>query len=123
MYFCTIAPKTTVNHILMKKVLCAVLALCFGFAGFAALPILDPELRAEMSRRGDDEKTRINILMVEQSDPTALNRAAHQFTTKQERREFVVETLKQQAEVSQADLLALLEEMERNGMVDDIRPL
>jgi len=34
-----------------------------------------------------------------------------------------VKTLKQQARASQAELLAVLEEMESNGMVEDIRPL
>ena len=76
----------------------------------------------EMAQRNDDGKNKINILMLEQADPIALNRAASQFATKQERCEFVVETLKQQAEASQADLMCLLREMESNGMVNYIQP-
>lgn len=87
------------------------------------MPILDPELQEAMSRCGDNEKLKINILMLEQSDATALQRAANPFVTKQERRAFVVESLQCQAEASQADVLHLLREMESKGLVDDIRPL
>lgn len=52
-----------------------------------------------------------------------LLREAMAFITKAERRQFVAESLQRQAEVSQAELLALLKEMERNGMVEDIQPL
>lgn len=91
--------------------------------GFAAMPAIDPALRAEMGERGDDEKIKIVVLMNEQSDATALSREANFFANKQERRAFVVETLKRQAETSQAELLGLLEEMKQHDMVADIQSL
>ena len=87
------------------------------------MPILDPELRDAMSHCSDDEKIKINILMLEQSDPATLQRAALPFATKLERRAIVIESLKRQAEALQAKVLQLLREMENKGMVDDIRPL
>lgn len=93
----------------MKRIPIIVILLCATLLGSAQNVI--------------EEKTRINIMMLEQSDMTALNREANRLATKHERREFVVETLKRQAESSQADLMLLLREMERDGMVDDIRQL
>lgn len=84
----------------------ALLMFCFGFAG-----------------RADNEQVKIIILLTEQADPNVLVRDAASFTNQQERRQFVIETLKQQAETAQYELLGLLNEMERNGLVDDIRPL
>ena len=107
----------------MKKVFLITFALVFSFLGQAAMPILDPELREAMNRCSDNEKLKVNILMLEQSDPMALQRAANPLSTKQERRNFVVESLKRQAEASQAEVLHLLREMENNGLVSDIRPL
>ena len=107
----------------MKKTILIVLALVSSFLGHAAMPILDPELCEAMDRCSDNEILKTNILMLEQSDPMALQRAANPLSTKQERRTFVVETLKRQAETSQADVLQLLREMENNGLVSDIRPL
>ena len=65
----------------------------------------------------------INILMADQADATALLREASFCATKQERRAYVVDRLKCQTAASQAELLGLLEEMEQQGMVDEIRPL
>ena len=106
----------------MKRFLVTIIVFFSYIASFAALPVIGPELAAEMRRIESNGKIKVNILMLEQSDPIALNRATSQFATKQERCEFVVEILKQQAEASQADLMCLLREMESNGMVNDIQP-
>ena len=87
-----------------------------------ASSVIDPDLQYEMAQRDDDEKIKVNILLTEQSDATTLLREAEFHSNKQEQRQFVVETLKQQTEASQADLMCLLREMERNGMVEDIQP-
>lgn len=79
----------------------------FGITGFA-----NPE-----------GKTKINIILKEQSDPVALSRDASWLPSKQERRDFVVETLKRQTAASQYDVLSLLHELEQNGLVSEIRPL
>lgn len=92
----------------MKKALVTLLALFCCHAVFAT---------------GNDEKTKINIILTEQCDAANLLREAECFATKQERRQYVVERLQLQAKASQADLLSLLEEMERNGLVEEVRPL
>ena len=92
----------------MKKLLITLLALCSCLVGLAS---------------GDNGKIKINIILSEQSDAVALLRETEYFSTKQARRQYVVESLQRQAKASQADLLNLLEEMESNGLVEDIRPL
>ena len=79
----------------------------FGITGFA-----NPE-----------GKTKINIILKEQSNPTELMRAANAFPNKSARREFVVNALKQQAYQSQYELMALLNTLEADGMVEEIKPL
>ena len=105
----------------MKKTLFTVLAFCLGLASFAAMPVIDPELEVEMQRIGNEEKTKVVILLSEQSDAMALLRETEFFGSKQEKRQFVIETLKRQAETTQYELVGLLNEMEHNGMVDEIQ--
>lgn len=70
-----------------------------------------------------DDKTKINILLKEQSNVTELMRTASVFPNKAARRDFVVNTLKQLTEASQQELMTMLNEMEQNGLVEEIRPL
>ena len=93
----------------MKKVFIAIFAVLLCFTGFSA--------------NYADEKIKINIILKVQSDAAELNRMADALSTKAERRLFVVNTLKRQAEESQADLLNYLNELEINGLVEEIRPL
>ena len=104
----------------MKKILFCIIAFSLHLSGMAS-SVIDPDLQYEMAQRDDDEKIKVNILLTEQSDATTLLREAEFHSNKQEQRQFVVETLKQQAEASQAELLKNLEEMERNGMVEDVQ--
>ena len=69
------------------------------------------------------EKAKINIVLKSQSDATELCRMADAFSTKAEHRDFVVNSLKRQAKDTQSDLLNYLNQMEINGLVEDIRPL
>ncbi|MBO4328570.1 MAG: S8 family peptidase [Bacteroidales bacterium] len=71
----------------------------------------------------NDGKIKINIILKEQSNVTELMRTASAFPTKAAQRAFVVSTLKRQAEESQFDLMQLLNELEDNGLAEDIRPL
>ncbi len=89
----------------MKKILLCLCALCLSL-----------EILAQ-------EQIKINIILTEQSDPVALSREASWLPTKQERRDYVIETLKHQAKASQQELTGLLNELEQNGLVSDIRPL
>ena len=86
----------------MRRLVFTAIALFLGIIGSTAQTTIDPALREEMGKRGDDEKIKIVVLMNEQSDAKALSREANFFATKQERRAFVVETLKRQAETSHA---------------------
>ena len=70
-----------------------------------------------------DGKIKINIVLKAQPNAVELSRMASAFPTKAERRLFVVNSLKRQAEESQADLLKYLDELEINGLVEEIRPL
>ena len=104
----------------MKKLLFCIIALGLYLTGRAS-SVIDPDLQREMARRSDNEKIKINILLSEQSKPMELLREANSFATKGERKEFVVKTLKQQAEASQTELLKTLEELKQNGLVEDIQ--
>ena len=104
----------------MKKILFCIIAFSLYLTGMPS-SVIDPDLQNEMAQRNDDEKIKINILLTEQSDATALLREAEYYSNKQEQRQFVVETLKRQVETSQYELIGLLNEMERNGMVEDIQ--
>ena len=70
-----------------------------------------------------DGKIKINIILKAQSDATELSRMADAFSTKAERRDYVVNALQMQAKESQADLFDYLNELEINGVVEKIRPL
>ena len=70
-----------------------------------------------------DGKIKINIILKAQSDATELSRMADAFSTKAERRDYVVNALQMQAKESQTDLLDYLNELEINGVVEEIRPL
>lgn len=105
----------------MKRFLITPILLLF-FTRLAAFPSIEPGLLNEMSRMEEDEKTKIHILMAEPSDVTRLLYEASFYPSKQERCLAVVETLKRQAGDSQYELLRLLEEMERYGMVEEVHP-
>ena len=70
-----------------------------------------------------DGKTKINIILKEQANATEFLRTASIFPNKTARRDFVINALKQQTDASQQELMTLLNEMEQNGLVSEIRPL
>ena len=93
----------------MKRVLNAIILVLLCFTGVSA--------------NCHDGKIKINIVLKAQPNAVELSRMASAFPTKAERRLFVVNSLKRQAEESQADLLKYLDELEINGLVEEIRPL
>ena len=105
----------------MKRLIFIFTVIFLSLASLVAQPVIDPELEAEMQRIGNEEKTKVVILLSEQSDAMALLREAKYFDSRQEQRQFVIETLKRQAETTQYELIGLLNEMERNSMVDEIQ--
>ena len=102
----------------MKKLLFTVLLALLCFGGFAQ-NVIDPFLSEEMGRRGDDEKIRVIVIMKSHYDRAQLNRRADYFVSRAERREFVVNELKEFAAASQYDLRHALVEMQRNGMTTE----
>ena len=102
----------------MKKLVFLLLAVLLCMGGFAQA-VIDPLLSEEMNRRNDDEQMTVIVIMKPQYDRTQLNRRANYFTTRAERREFVVNELKDFSAASQYDLRHTLAEMEHNGMVTE----
>ena len=106
----------------MKKLLFLFMTALLCVSGFAQ-NVIDPLLAEEMTRRGDDEKISVFVIMKAQYDRVQLNRRADWFATRAERREFVVNELKEFANATQYDLRHSLAEMERNDMVTEPRIL
>ena len=98
----------------MKKSFTLILLALLCVCGFAQT--IDPVLKQEMRQRSDDEKIKVIVVMNQQYDRQQLNRRAAHYVTRADRREFVVNELKQFAEASQYDLRRTLDEMERNDM-------
>ena len=101
----------------MKKLILLFLTAVFCIGGFAQT--IDPLLSEEMGRRSDDEKIKVIVIMKSQYDRTQLNRRADHFVTRAERREFVVNELKEFAAASQYDLRLSLAEMQRSGLTTE----
>ena len=100
----------------MKKLFSFILLVACCMAGYAQA-VIDPLLSEEMARRSDDEQLKVVVIMKSKYDRAQLNRRVDYFVTRAERREFVVNELKEFAAASQYDLRHSLSEMERNGMV------
>ena len=98
----------------MKKTLSFVLMALFCICGYAQT--IDPVLIQEMEGRTGAEKIKVIVIMKSQYDRQQLGRSAAHYTTRDERREFVVNELKQFAETSQYELRSTLSEMERQDM-------
>ena len=99
----------------MKKL--TLFLMFFLFVSGYAQTVIDPLLGEEMSRRNEDEKIAVIVIMKSQYDRMQLNRRADYFVTRAERREFVVNELKAFSEATQYDLKHALSEMEYRGMV------
>ena len=76
-----------------------------------------------MQRRSDSEMIPVLVMMKSQYDQTEMTRRTAHFTSIAERRAFVVNELKRFADATQDDLRHTLTEMERQGMVEDVRVL
>ncbi len=87
----------------MKKI--TLFLISFLFVSGYAQTVIDPLLGEEMSRRSEDEKIKVIVIMKSQYDRTQLNRRADYYVNRAERREFVVNELKAFAEASQLSLI------------------
>ena len=98
----------------MKKSFFLFFLVLSCFCGYAQT--IDPVLLQEMGRRSDDEKIKVIVIMKSQYDRQQLNSRAGYCFSRAERRDFVVNELKQFAEASQYDLRRSLDEMESQDM-------
>ncbi len=105
----------------MKKTFMTILLALFCICGYAQT--IDPVLMEVMGQRRSDDKIKVFVIMRQQYDQQQLNRRAAHFTTRADRREFVVNELKQFAEASQYDLRHSLVEMQRNDLVSEPKTL
>ena len=105
----------------MKRYITLLLLVLAAVLGQAQT--IAPALLKEMGQRRDDEKIHVFVIMKQQYDQSLLNSRAEHFATRAERRDFVVNELKQFAEVTQSDLRHALYEMERNAMVSEPKVL
>ncbi len=103
----------------MKKILLTLAMAFLAVSGFA-MPVLDPDLRAEMDRRGGDEKIRVHVVMKSQLDPMELRRQAGYLSDKSARRAYAIDEMKRHAEASQYALLRDISEMSRHGMTENV---
>ena len=102
----------------MKKLFTLLLLAVCCMAGYAQA-VIDPLLSEEMTRRSDDEKIKVIVIMKSQYDRAQMNRRADYYVNRSERREFVVNELKAFAYASQYDLRHSLAEMQRNDMTTE----
>ena len=102
----------------MKKLFTLLLFAVCCIAGYAQA-VIDPLLSEEMTRRSDDEKIKVIVIMKSQYDRAEMNRRADYYVNRSERRAFVVNELKAFADASQYDLRHSLAEMQRNGMTTE----
>ena len=84
----------------MKKLVLLLLAVLLCVSGFAQT-VIDPLLNEEMNRRNDDEQMTVIAIMKSQYDRAQLNSRANHFATRAERREFVVNEMKDFSAASQ----------------------
>ena len=105
----------------MKRLLTLLLLTMLCALGYAQT--IDTALEKEMGQRKHDEKIDVFVIMKQQYGHERLSRHADCYPTRAERRQFVVNELKQFAVVSQYDIRQSLAEMEKNDMVTTPRVL
>ena len=89
-----------------KSLLFLILIFC---AFFINAQNIDNQLFDEMNRRADDDEIEVVVVMKTRYDRALLNQKADAFTSRAERRDFVVKELKAFAEKSQKNLVDYLE--------------
>ena len=93
----------------------------FCISGYAQS--IDPVLLEIMGQSRDNEKIRVFVVMRQQYDQEQLNRHAAFFTTRAERRDFVVNELMRFADVTQYDLRRSLGELQHSNLVSEPKVL
>lgn len=105
----------------MKKLIVFIM-LIFTFTILSAAPgIITSDLQNQMQKMADNDQIRVNIIMHDSYDTATLQNSTRSFK-KAEKREFVVNELKNFTSKSQSSLLAYLNS-DRAGVVTSIKPL
>lgn len=105
----------------MKKIANLILLTMVCILGYAQT--IDTALEKEMGQRKKDEKIDVFVIMKQQYDHEQLSRRANHYTNHAERREFVVNEMKQFADASQYNIRQSLAEMEKSDLVTPPRVL
>lgn len=82
---------------------------------------IDPSLRQEMNKEQGDELIRVNIILKSQYDQTEMRSKSNAFPTKAAKRAFVIDELKRFSKETQNDLSSLLNRLEKERQISDIK--
>lgn len=108
----------------MKKIyftLFFVLVLC-GFSNAQNINTIEPELQ-EILKQKDNELIDIQIYFKSKVNSKQINKKTRNVSDKSEKRETVINELKTQSQLSQAEVMAILKAEELNGNVENINSL
>ena len=110
----------------MRKLLLSLLVLMtFGLYGFSqnevVTDVIEKELREEMAVRGSNELISVNIVMKAQYDQQEMRRKSSVYTTKAEKRNFVVNELKSFSEATQSSVMAEIANLSKAYPVEDVK--
>ncbi len=110
-----------------KLLLSLVVLMTFGFYGFSqnevVTDVIEKELREEMAVRGSKELISVNIIMKAQYDQQEMRRKSSVYTTKAEKRNFVVNELKSFSEATQSSVLDEIENLSKAYSVENVKSL
>ena len=99
--------------------------MAFGLYGFSqtevVTDVIEKELREEMSVRGSNELISVNIVMKAQYDQQEMRRKSSVYTTKAEKRNFVVNELKSFSAATQSSVLDEIKNLSKAYSVENVR--
>ena len=108
-----------------KLLLSLVVLMTFGLYGFSqtevVTDVIEKELREEMTVRGSNELISVNIIMKAQYDQQEMRRKASVYTTKAEKRNFVVNELKSFSEATQSSVLDEIKNLSKAYSVENVK--
>ncbi|MBR5719458.1 MAG: hypothetical protein IKX38_00430, partial [Bacteroidales bacterium] len=108
-----------------KLLLSLVVLMTFSLYGFSqnevVTDVIEKELREEMSVRGSNELISVNIVMKAQYDQQEMRRKSSVYTTKAEKRNFVVNELKSFSAATQSSVLDEIKNLSKAYSVENVR--
>ncbi|MBR5720395.1 MAG: S8 family serine peptidase [Bacteroidales bacterium] len=108
-----------------KLLLSLVVLMTFGFYGFSqnevVTDVIEKELREEMAVRSSKDLISVNIVMKAQYDQQELHRKSSVYTTKTEKRNFVVNELKSFSAATQSSVMAEIVNLSKAYPVENVK--